>query len=109
MDGKRSADEVDDAHALALAPKRPRRDDGALVAAADSGSRALASVAAGNVPRTSSLDAPTMLLTGHADAVYSVKFAPNGAHIASASRDKAVFLWNVRGDCQVRWACCTGP
>ena len=102
MEGKRSAEE--DAHELALtaSAKRPRREQDVLAVAQEAGSRALAGLAAGSVPRTSSLDSPTMLLTGHSDAVYSVKFAPNGAHLASASRDKTVSLWNVRGDCQVR-------
>ena len=67
-------------------------------------SRALAGVEAGTVPRTSSLDAPTMLLQGHGEAVTSVKINPQGNVLATASCDKTVFLWNVRGDCQVRVA-----
>ena len=82
----------------APAPKRPRLEQ--QLVAADS--RALAGLEAGAVPRTSSLDAPTMLLTGHGAAVFSVKISPQGNVLASGSSDKAVFLWNVRGDCQVR-------
>ena len=89
--------------ALVPSAKRARLDGGdqQLVA---SESRALASLEAGTVPRTSSLDAPIMKLTGHGDAVCSVKVSPNGAHLASGSVDKGVFLWNVRGDCEVRAA-----
>lgn len=43
-----------------------------------------------------------MLLTGHGDAVLSLKFSPDGEHLASGSRDHSVFLWNVRGDCKAR-------
>jgi len=52
-----------------------------------------------NFERTSNLLAPTMLLSGHAAAVYTIKFDPSGQNIASGSYDKNVFLWNVYGDC----------
>lgn len=29
-----------------------------------------------------------------------MEFDPTGQHIASGSRDKRVFLWNVYGDCE---------
>ena len=38
--------------------------------------------------RTSSLDAPIMLLEGHGDAVNSIKFSPDGATVASCGADR---------------------
>lgn len=40
--------------------------------------------------RTSKLLAPTMLLSGHDAAVYSVKIDPSGMHVASASFDQRI-------------------
>ena len=42
--------------------------------------------------RTSSLQAPIMLLTGHAASVLSFKFDPSGLNCASSSADKTVTL-----------------
>lgn len=50
--------------------------------------------------RTSNLSAPTMLLTGHKAAVYSVRFNPAGDTLASGSFDKDIFLWDVYGECR---------
>ena len=50
-------------------------------------------------PRTSSLQAPIMLLSGQDAPVYGVKFSPNGDVLASAGAEKAIYLWEVYGDC----------
>lgn len=50
--------------------------------------------------RTSKLEAPTMLLSGHKDEIYGLQFSPGGDVIASGSKDKHVFLWRVYGSCE---------
>ncbi|KAJ8598542.1 hypothetical protein CTAYLR_001348 [Chrysophaeum taylorii] len=45
--------------------------------------------------RTSRLPAPIMLLSGHAGALYGVRFSPNGNHLASAGHERAIFLWDL--------------
>lgn len=52
------------------------------------------------VKRTSSLFAPIMLLSGHAGAVYTMKFNAAGDVLASGSQDKEIFLWRVEEDCE---------
>jgi len=49
--------------------------------------------------RTSSLESPIMLLTGHKAEIFTVKFSPSGRALASGSFDKEIFLWNVAEDC----------
>jgi Prp8 binding protein len=50
------------------------------------------------VPRTSTLQAPIVLLEGHQAEVYSCKFDPSGKSLASAGFDKRIFLWQVHGE-----------
>ena len=50
--------------------------------------------------RTSSLESPIMLLSGHQSAIYTMKFNPAGSVVASGSHDREIFLWNVHGDCK---------
>lgn len=56
-------------------------------------------VAAGPA-RTSELLAPIMLLTGHAGAVLTNKFSPDGQFLLSGGHDKLMLLWNVFGECE---------
>lgn len=50
--------------------------------------------------RTSHLAAPTMLLTGHEGAIYSLCFDPSGQHLVSSSFDRQILLWDVYGECK---------
>ena len=43
------------------------------------------------------LPSPTLLLTGHKEAVYSLSFDPTGCYLASAGMDRTVMLWDVKG------------
>ncbi|KAG9493153.1 hypothetical protein GDO78_001196 [Eleutherodactylus coqui] len=56
-------------------------------------------VVATGPPRSSSLQAPIMLLSGHEGEVYCCKFHPNGLTLASAGFDRLILLWNVYGEC----------
>lgn len=88
---------------MALTAMKRQRTDGALVPAVNGIPLQPNNVLTVNgeaVRRTSSLDAPIMLLTGHGSAVYTMKFNPQGTAIASGSHDKDIFLWNVQGDCE---------
>lgn len=84
-----------------IAAKRPRTDGALVVVDGENGASEKKEVAftRDGVKRTSSLDAPIMLLTGHGGAVFSMKFNPQGTVIASGAHDKEIFLWNVQGDC----------
>lgn len=48
--------------------------------------------------RTSELYEPNMLLSGHEGTVYSCAFDPTGKVLASGSKDKQIFLWEVFGE-----------
>ncbi|KAI9999573.1 hypothetical protein NQD34_018392 [Periophthalmus magnuspinnatus] len=86
---KRAAD-------MAIVPtavKRPRNEPG-------SGSVSAAHGHGTGPPRTSSLQAPIMLMSGHEGEVYCCKFHPNGATLASSGFDRLILMWNVYGDCE---------
>ncbi|XP_032900883.1 U5 small nuclear ribonucleoprotein 40 kDa protein [Amblyraja radiata] len=89
IDQKRKAQEM----ALVQA-KRPRND---LLPPVQGGPQQ--AVLQAGPPRTSSLQAPIMLLTGHEGEVYCCKFHPNGSTLASAGFDRLILFWNVYGDC----------
>ncbi|KAK1266743.1 Protein SPA1-RELATED 3 [Acorus gramineus] len=78
----------------------PREADNNSVVPAAPGTLQLAPTGPNGRPRTSSLEAPVMLLTGHQNAIYTMKFNPSGTAIASGSHDRDIFLWNVHGDCK---------
>ncbi|GAO51052.1 WD40 repeat-like protein [Saitoella complicata NRRL Y-17804] len=52
-----------------------------------------------SVSRTSGLQAPNMHLTGHSGEIFASRFDPTGQHIASASFDRSILLWNTYNDC----------
>lgn len=85
---KRTADMA----VVPAAVKRPRTE---LVAAAQS-----QQLVAMGPPRSSSLQAPIMLMSGHEGEVYCCKFHPNGATLASSGFDRLILMWNVYGDCE---------
>ena len=49
--------------------------------------------------RTSNMEAPIMLLTGHEGEIYSAKFHPDGQFLASAGFDRQILFWKVYGEC----------
>jgi len=51
-------------------------------------------------PRTSKLEAPIMLLSGHPGDIFSLKFHPEGQFLVSSGFDRQIFLWNVYGECE---------
>ncbi|KAK6064990.1 u5 snrnp complex [Seiridium cupressi] len=53
-----------------------------------------------SAPRTSSLDAPVMELTGHSGEVFAAKFDPTGNLVASGSMDRSILLWRSHHDCE---------
>lgn len=69
--------------------KKQRGEDMALVTLPGS----LELTASGTVREKTArniLQSPTVLLTGHTEAVYSIAFSPSGQHLASASLDRSI-------------------
>lgn len=78
---------------------RARGSDGGALVSVPQSSDTLALHSAPPAPgRTSLLAASTMLLTGHAAAVYCLQFNPTGDALASGSFDKSILLWDVYGE-----------
>lgn len=50
--------------------------------------------------RTSSLEAPIMLLTGHLGEIYCGKFHPDGTYLATSGFDRQIYFWNTFGECE---------
>jgi len=82
----------------ALVLKKQKTDELAVTSA--SSNRTVSTVLKSTFERTSSLQAPIMLLSGHKAEVFNVEFSPSGKHLASCSFDKNVYLWNTFGDCE---------
>ena len=95
---KRPADEVLERQVV-LKRQKVDSDPSTALVKSDANDKQL-SLSSKGPRRTSSLDSPIMLLTGHADAVKTLKFNPEGTVIASGSEDKLIFLWNVQGECE---------
>ncbi|CAI9729066.1 small nuclear ribonucleoprotein 40 kDa protein-like [Octopus vulgaris] len=57
------------------------------------------SVVQSGIPRTSNLEAPIMLLTGHEGDIFTGKFSPDGRFLATSGFDRMIFFWNVYGEC----------
>ena len=49
-------------------------------------------------PRTSSLLAPIMLLSGHEGEIYTAKFSPDGQYVASAGFDRIICKCCLEGN-----------
>ncbi|KAK9814586.1 hypothetical protein WJX72_008235 [[Myrmecia] bisecta] len=80
----------------------PDVEDGALVVKKQKtdGEMVVGTKTKEGIKRTSNLQVPIMLLSGHAGEVFTVKFSPNGRTIASGSHDKHIFLWHTYGECE---------
>ena len=57
-------------------------------------------IQSGGPMRTSNLEAPIMLLTGHEGEIFSAKFSPDGQVIASGGFERNIFMWTVYGECE---------
>lgn len=53
-----------------------------------------------NLHRTSALQSPIMLLSGHESEIFCSRFHPSGQTIATAGFDRLIYLWNVYGECE---------
>merc|ERR1711976_928583 len=88
MDLKRKATET------ALVPTKKSKTD-IIACGADK-----SSVVQSGPLRTSNLQAPIMLLSGHDGEVFCSKFSPDGQIVTSAGFDRLIFMWNVYGECE---------
>ena len=79
--------------------KRARINETALIPTSASPSPSALSSSA-LPPRTSSLPAPTVSLTGHQAAVLCCAFSPSGRLLVTAGLDKAILLWSLADACK---------
>lgn len=94
------------ADTLPPAAKRIRTGDGQLALYQppageyyDDDEHMMGQAGGGGPIRTSSLDAPTMKLTGHKGSVYCLSYDPTGQVLCSGSFDMTCLLWSATGDC----------
>lgn len=75
------------------APKRFRGEQGAVALYTPAAPDGTGSI------RTSSLDQPTMKLTGHKGSVYALQYDTTGEILVSGGFDMTCLLWNASGSC----------
>lgn len=94
-----AADSNDDQHADGGGGQdkrsRPASSSTAIIAAAYGSSSSALIISqqqqnSGELPRTSSLEAPIMQLTGHGASVTGIDFDARGANLLSCSKDKSI-------------------
>jgi len=101
MEGKRKEPEASTGGALVLKKQKvvetpePTQNNQLIANIPTDAAKALM-----HIKRTSSLQAPIMLLTGHKAEVYSVRFNPSGNLLCSSSFDKNVYVWETYGECE---------
>eukprot|EP00918_Siedleckia_nematoides_P097555 GHVU01213764.1.p1 GENE.GHVU01213764.1~~GHVU01213764.1.p1 ORF type:complete len:347 (+),score=24.23 GHVU01213764.1:94-1134(+) len=88
MDLKRKANEG------ALVPSKKSRSDVAIYGATSG------ELLEGAPARTTNLEAPIMLLTGHDGDIFTAKFSPDGQIMVSSGYDRQILLWTVYGECE---------
>ncbi|XP_068085480.1 U5 small nuclear ribonucleoprotein 40 kDa protein [Anabrus simplex] len=87
MEIKRKAEDL----AVVAVGKRPRNE---IVQSKGT------SMVPSDIPRTSSLLAPIMLLEGHQGEVFTCEFHPEGQYLASSGFDRQILVWKVYGECE---------
>ncbi|KAI8824431.1 WD40-repeat-containing domain protein [Fimicolochytrium jonesii] len=96
MSEKRKAD----AGSALVATKKPRADnESGGLALATTGGRGGGAIIR-KIKRTSDLQGPIMLLTGHQGEVFSCRFSPSGRNLVSGSFDRLIYLWEAHGECK---------
>ncbi|CAL8105319.1 unnamed protein product [Calicophoron daubneyi] len=106
MDFKRPLAGVASMSMVPLPTKKPRYEASSLAMAQFSGiigrssSQIIPAGKPGSMPRTSNLQSPNMLLSGHDGEIYCGKFSSDGSFLASAGFDRKILLWETYGDCE---------
>ena len=85
--------------------KTEEEEDGNVAIVETKKQKTLTKTEGGRRRTTSSLEAPIVLLEGHAGAVNDVKFSADGKFIATAGSDACVRLWSYDFDDEVEGCC----